>query len=36
MIAPPGYTLDEMDRIAREIETQLLPALDEEPEAFDR
>ncbi len=36
MTAPPGYTLDEMDRIAREIEAQLLPALDEEPEAFDR
>ncbi len=36
MIAPPGYTLDEMDRIAREIEEQLLPALDEEPDAFDR
>jgi multidrug efflux pump subunit AcrB len=25
-----------MDRIAREIEAQLLPALDEEPEAYDR
>ncbi|MEM9017628.1 MAG: efflux RND transporter permease subunit, partial [Verrucomicrobiota bacterium] len=36
MNAPPGYTLTEMDRIAREIEAQLLPALDEEPEAFDR
>jgi len=36
MTAPPGYTLNEMDRIAREIEEQLLPALDEEPEAFDR
>lgn len=36
MIAPPGYTLEEMDRIAREIEAQLLPALDEEPEAFER
>ncbi|MEM7145566.1 MAG: efflux RND transporter permease subunit [Verrucomicrobiota bacterium] len=36
MNAPPGYTLSEMDRIAREIEAQLLPALDEEPEAFDR
>jgi len=36
MIAPPGYTLAEMDRIAREIEAELLPALDEEPEAFDR
>ena len=36
MTAPPGYTLNEMDRIAKEIEAQLLPALDEEPEAFDR
>ena len=36
MTAPPGYTLAEMDRIAKEIEAKLLPALDEEPEAFDR
>ncbi|MEM1443110.1 MAG: efflux RND transporter permease subunit [Verrucomicrobiota bacterium] len=36
MIAPPGYTLSEMDRIAREVETKLLPALDEEPELFER
>ena len=36
MTAPPGYTLNEMDRIAREVQAQLLPALDEEPEAFDR
>lgn len=36
MIAPPGYTLAEMDRIAREIEAELLPALEEDPEKFDR
>ncbi len=36
MIAPPGYNLSEMDRIAREIEEQLLPALKEDPAAFDR
>lgn len=36
MIAPPGYTLSEMDRIAREVEAKLLPALDEEPELFER
>lgn len=36
MTAPPGYTLKEMDRIAKEIEAGLLPALDEEPEKFDR
>ncbi|NRB76477.1 MAG: efflux RND transporter permease subunit [Verrucomicrobiales bacterium] len=36
MNAPPGYTLAEMDRIAREVEAKLLPALDDEPEAFDR
>lgn len=36
MIAPPGYTLQEMDRIAKEIEAGLLPALKEEPEKFER
>ncbi|MEM6278899.1 MAG: efflux RND transporter permease subunit, partial [Verrucomicrobiota bacterium] len=36
MIAPPGYTLAEMDRIAKEVEAQLLPALDEEPELFEK
>lgn len=36
MIAPPGYTLAEMDRIAKEVEAKLLPALDQEPEAFER
>ena len=36
MTAPPGYTLKEMDRIAKEIEAGLLPALDEEPEKFER
>ncbi|MEM7148060.1 MAG: efflux RND transporter permease subunit [Verrucomicrobiota bacterium] len=36
MTAPPGYTLKEMDRIAKEIEAGLLPALDEDPEKFER
>ncbi|MBB5351598.1 multidrug efflux pump subunit AcrB [Haloferula luteola] len=36
MIAPPGYSLEEMDGIARELEAALLPALEQEPEAFDR
>lgn len=36
MTAPPGYTLNEMNRLALEIQEQLLPALDDEPEAFDR
>jgi multidrug efflux pump subunit AcrB len=36
MTAPPGYTLKEMDRIAKEIGAGLLPALDEQPEQFER
>ncbi|MEM7699145.1 MAG: efflux RND transporter permease subunit, partial [Verrucomicrobiota bacterium] len=35
MIAPPGYTLAEMDRIAQEIQEGLLPALDQSPDLFD-
>lgn len=35
MTAPPGYTLAEMDRIAKEIEKDLLPPLKEEPSAFE-
>jgi multidrug efflux pump subunit AcrB len=35
MIAPPGYSLPEMERIAREIEAGLLPALDDDPADFD-
>ncbi|MCB1133424.1 MAG: efflux RND transporter permease subunit, partial [Verrucomicrobiae bacterium] len=36
MIAPPGYSLEEMNGIARELEAELLPALDQDPAAFER
>ncbi|MGJ3242666.1 MAG: efflux RND transporter permease subunit [Opitutales bacterium] len=36
MIAPPGYSLEEMDAIARDMQAHFLPYLDAEPEAFDR
>lgn len=36
LIAPPGYNLEQMDEIAARIHEQFLPALDREPEAFDR
>jgi multidrug efflux pump subunit AcrB len=36
MIAPPGYSLQEMDRIAGQVSAELLPALEMDPEAFDR
>jgi multidrug efflux pump subunit AcrB len=36
MIAPPGYNLPEMDRIARQLQDELLPALDGDPAAFER
>jgi len=36
MIAPPGYSLQELDRIAVELQEQVLPYLDDEPEAFVR
>jgi multidrug efflux pump subunit AcrB len=35
MIAPPGYSLPEMERIAKEIESGLLPGLDFDPADFD-
>ncbi|MBD8526717.1 efflux RND transporter permease subunit [Pseudomarimonas arenosa] len=35
MIAPPGYSLTEMARIAEEVQASLLPYLDDEPEDFD-
>ncbi len=36
MNAPPGYNLDEMARIAEEVEAHLLPAVDAEPGGFER
>lgn len=36
MIAPPGYSLAEMDGIAAKLNAELLPALDHDPAAFDR
>ncbi len=35
MIAPPGYSLREMEKIALEIQEEFLPAMDDEPENFD-
>ncbi len=35
MIAPPGYSLEEMGGIARRLEAELLPALDFDPADFD-
>lgn len=34
MIAPPGYSLQEMDRIALELQEEMLPALDEDHPPF--
>ena len=34
MIAPPGYNLDEMVRIAEDVQAQFLPHLEDDPEAF--
>jgi multidrug efflux pump subunit AcrB len=36
MFAPPGYNLTEMDAIAAELNTDFRPALEEDPEKFDR
>jgi multidrug efflux pump subunit AcrB len=36
MIAPPGYSLPEMERIAKTLQKEMLPALDGDPSAFDR
>ena len=36
MIAPPGYSLREMEGIATQLNAELLPALDQDPAAFDR
>jgi multidrug efflux pump subunit AcrB len=35
MIAPPGYSLEEMNGIAKRLESELLPALDFDPQDFD-
>ncbi len=35
MIAPPGYNLDEMLRIAEEVQSGFLPYLDDEPASFE-
>lgn len=35
MIAPPGYSLREMERIALELQEEMLPALKDESSAFD-
>ncbi len=35
MIAPPGYSLDEIDRIAREMQAEFLPAMEDDPADFD-
>lgn len=34
MIAPPGYSLQEMDRIALELQAEMLPALNKDHPAF--
>lgn len=34
MIAPPGYSLQEIDRIVRELQAEMLPALDDDPNNF--
>ena len=34
MIAPPGYSLQEMDRIVRELQAEMLPALEDTPDNF--
>lgn len=36
MIAPPGYSLKEMDQIARSLQDELLPYRNHEPAQFDR
>ena len=35
MIAPPGYSLSEMEKVALEIQEEFLPAMKDEPENFD-
>ncbi len=35
MIAPPGYSLEEIDRISRELQAEYLPAMRDDPADFD-
>lgn len=35
MIAPPGYNLPEMDKIARQLQAEMLPLLKDDPADFD-
>ncbi len=35
MIAPPGYSLQEMDRIAQDLQAEILPSLKDDPAKFD-
>lgn len=35
LIAPPGYSLPEMDRIAKELQAETLPAMEADPADFD-
>ncbi|MEX2578919.1 MAG: efflux RND transporter permease subunit [Verrucomicrobiales bacterium] len=35
MVAPPGYNLQEMDRIVQDLQSEMLPALDDDPANFD-
>ncbi len=36
MIAPPGYSLSEMQKVADELEAELVPLLDADPDLFSR
>lgn len=36
MIAPPGYNLSEMEKIALKLQDEMLPSLDTDPAGFDR
>lgn len=36
MIAPPGYSLDEINRVALDMQADYLPAMEADPEDFDR
>lgn len=36
MFAPPGYSLAEIERISLEMQEEFLPAMEEDPAAFDR
>lgn len=36
MIAPPGYNLSEMSRVAKQVEAHFLPYVDDDPQRFER